>query len=135
MTFVELLEKFNTTPHDTAYVRRAGEVLAPQLELFVEQWYVWLRQQPGYLQFFPDTSVANQLTKITKATRLMGCGSIISGVSPSIARTMVELGVSIGEVRTTATLRDAFELALRAIGVMDMAAPASTIAVRPPSSH
>lgn len=135
MTSVELLEKFNTTPQDTANVRRAGEILAPQLELFVEQWYVWLRQQPGYLQFFPDTSVANPLTKITKATRLMGCGSIISGVSPSIARTMVELGVSIGEVRTTATLRDAFELALRAIGVMDMAAPASTIAVRPPSSH
>ncbi len=135
MTSVELLEKFNTTPQDTANVRRAGEILAPQLELFVEQWYVWLRQQPGYLQFFPDTSVANQLTKITKATRLMGCGSIISGVSPSIARTMVELGVSIGEVRTTATLRDAFELALRAIGVMDMAAPASTIAVRPRTSH
>nr|WP_315224713.1 hypothetical protein [uncultured Albidiferax sp.] len=135
MTSVELLEKFNTTPQDTANVRRAGEILAPQLELFVEQWYVWLRQQPGYLQFFPDTSVANPLTKITKATRLMGCGSIISGVSPSIARTMVELGVSIGEVRTTATLRDAFELALRAIGVMDMAAPASTIAVRPRTSH
>lgn len=135
MTSVELLEKFNTTPQDTANVRRAGEILAPQLELFVEQWYVWLRQQPGYLQFFPDTSVANPLTKITKATRLMGCGSIISGVSPSIARTMVELGVSIGEVRTPATLRDAFELALRAIGVMDMAAPASTIAVRPRSSH
>lgn len=135
MTSVELLEKFNTTPQDTANVRRAGEILAPQLELFVEQWYVWLRQQPGYLQFFPDTSVANPLTKITKATRLMGCGSIISGVSPSIARTMVELGVSIGEVRTPATLRDAFELALRAIGVMDMAAPASTIAVRPRTSH
>ncbi|WP_295951646.1 protoglobin domain-containing protein [Rhodoferax sp.] len=78
-----------------------------------------------------DTSVANQLIKITKATRLMGCESIISGVSPSIARTMVELGVSIGEVRTTATLRDAFELALRAIGVMDMVPPASTIAMRP----
>nr|WP_315240292.1 protoglobin domain-containing protein [uncultured Albidiferax sp.] len=299
MTSVELLEKFNITPQDTANVRRAGDILAPQLELFVEQWYVWLRQQPEYLQFFPDTdnvsrvsklqirhwqefftaevndfyvarrthigavhahielpndiyfagvsmtfqmfverlrstdtpasevldmvmsinkqlkldtflvidtisriareriadhsrammemstpvtpiwegilllplvgiidttrtaeimnktltkiaesrskvfvldisgvasvdtSVANQLIKITKATRLMGCESIISGVSPSIARTMVELGVSIGEVRTTATLRDAFELALRAIGVMDMAPPTSTIAVRP----
>jgi anti-anti-sigma regulatory factor len=69
-----------------------------------------------------DTGVANQLIKITKATRLMGCESIISGVSPSIARTMVELGVSIGEVRTTATLRDAFELALRAVGVADVGA-------------
>ena len=64
-----------------------------------------------------DTAVANQLIKITKATQLMGCESIISGVSPAIARTLVELGINIGEVRTTATLRDSFELALRAVGV------------------
>lgn len=64
-----------------------------------------------------DTAVANQLIKITKATQLMGCETIVSGLSPSIARTLVELGVNVGEVRTTATLRDSFELALRAIGL------------------
>ncbi len=64
-----------------------------------------------------DTAVANQLIKITKATKLMGCETIISGVSPIIARTLVELGVNVGEVQTTATLRDSFELALRAVGV------------------
>ncbi len=64
-----------------------------------------------------DTAVANQLIKITKATQLMGCETIISGVSPAIARTLVELGISIGEVKTTATLRDSFELALKAVGV------------------
>ncbi len=63
-----------------------------------------------------DTAVANQLIKITKATRLMGCEAIISGISPAIARTVVELGVNVGEVKTTATLRDAFEIALRLIG-------------------
>ncbi len=63
-----------------------------------------------------DTGVANHLIKITLATRLMGCESIISGISPSVARTLVELGVNVGEVRTTATLRDAFELALETIG-------------------
>ena len=63
-----------------------------------------------------DTAVANQLIKITKATRLMGCEAIISGISPAIARTIVELGVSVGEVKTTATLRDAFEIALRLVG-------------------
>jgi rsbT co-antagonist protein RsbR len=63
-----------------------------------------------------DTAVANQLIRITKATQLMGCETIISGVSPAIARTIVELGVNIGEVRTTATLRDSFELALKAVG-------------------
>ena len=292
MTSHELLEKFNITPQDVDHVRKAGSIIEPQLEAFVEEWYVWLRKQPEYLQFFPDsdnvgrvrklqvrhwqqffaaeindfyvarcthvgaihahielpndiyfagvsmfyqmlvkklrttnlsteevldmalsiskqlkmdtflvidtisriareriadhsrammemstpvtpiwegilllplvgiidttrtaeimnktltkiaesrskvfvldisgvasvdTGVANQLIKITKATRLMGCESIISGVSPSIARTMVELGVVIGEVRTTATLRDAFELALRAVGVTDVSATA-----------
>lgn len=64
-----------------------------------------------------DTAVANQLIKITRATHLMGCETIISGVSPTIARTIVELGVNVGEVRTTASLRDSFELALNAIGV------------------
>lgn len=63
-----------------------------------------------------DTAVANQLIKITKATQLMGCETIISGISPIIARTLVELGISIGEVKTTATLRDSFELALKAVG-------------------
>ena len=64
-----------------------------------------------------DTSVANQLLKITKATQLMGCETIVSGLSPAIAQTLVELGVNVGEVRTTATLRDSFELALRTLGL------------------
>ncbi len=291
MTSVELLERFDVTAVDIQNIRRAGELIAPHMDEFVDHWYVWLREQPEYLQFFPesenqlrvsklqmrhwqdffaadvndaylqrrthvgavhahielpndiyfagvsksfqmfinilrskdlaraeemdmllsinkllkldtflvidtisriareriadhsramlemstpvtpiwegilllplvgiidttrtneimnktltkiaesrakvfvldisgvgsvDTGVANQLIKITKATRLMGCESIISGVSPSIARTMVELGVSIGEVRTTATLRDAFELALRAVGMVDANGP------------
>lgn len=63
-----------------------------------------------------DTAVANQLLKITKATQLMGCETIISGLSPAIARTMVDLGVDVGEVRTTATLRDAFSISLRKVG-------------------
>jgi len=59
-----------------------------------------------------DTAVANQLLKISKATQLMGCETVISGLSPAIARTMVELGVEVGEVRTTATLQQAFAIAL-----------------------
>jgi len=62
-----------------------------------------------------DTAVANNFIRITQATRLMGCDCIISGISPSVARTLVELGANVGEVRTTATLRDALQLALAAI--------------------
>jgi methyl-accepting chemotaxis protein len=66
-----------------------------------------------------DTAVANQLVKITKATRFMGCETIVSGLSASIAHTMVDLGVDVGEVRTTATLRDAFRIALQQVAAFN----------------
>ena len=59
-----------------------------------------------------DTAVANHLIKVTKSTKLMGCETIISGISPSIAHTMVDLGIEVGEIRTTATLKDALSMAL-----------------------
>jgi rsbT co-antagonist protein RsbR len=63
-----------------------------------------------------DTAVANHLIKITRATQLMGCETTISGVSPAIAQTIVDLGIDVGEVRTTATMRDALADAVEAIG-------------------
>ena len=62
-----------------------------------------------------DTAVADHFIRITKATRLMGCESVISGISPSVAQTLVELGANVGDVRTTATLAGALQLALAAI--------------------
>jgi len=64
-----------------------------------------------------DTAVANHLIKVTKATKLMGCECTISGVSPAIAQTMVELGIDVGDIHTTSTLRDALANAFRHIGV------------------
>mgnify|MGYP003406580701 FL=1 len=58
-----------------------------------------------------DTAVANHLIKITRATKLMGCECIISGLSSAIAQTIVDLGIDVGSVRTTATLKDAVRLA------------------------
>jgi rsbT co-antagonist protein RsbR len=58
-----------------------------------------------------DSRVANHLVKITKATKLMGCVCIISGIAPAIAQTLVHLGIELRGVITTATLRDALLLA------------------------
>ncbi len=63
-----------------------------------------------------DTAVANHLIKITKATKLMGCECTISGVSPAIAQTIVELGVEVGDVSTTANMRNALVYAFRKTG-------------------
>lgn len=53
-----------------------------------------------------DTAVANHLIKIAKATKLMGCRCIISGISPAVAETLVQLGIDLGDVITHSTLQD-----------------------------
>lgn len=72
-----------------------------------------------------DTAVANHLIKITKATKLMGCECTISGISPAIAQTMVELGIEVGEIHTTATLGDALRYAFTLAGISIIDAGAS----------
>jgi methyl-accepting chemotaxis protein len=54
-----------------------------------------------------DTAVANHLIKIAKAAVLMGCKTIISGISPAIAQTIAELGIDLGSIQTTSTIESA----------------------------
>ncbi len=64
-----------------------------------------------------DSAVTNHLIKITKATKLMGAECIITGVSPSIAQTLVHLGVELGDVATCSTLKDGVEKAFDGLGL------------------
>lgn len=64
-----------------------------------------------------DTAVANHLIKITKATKLMGCECIISGLSPAVAQTIVELGIDVGTIKTTANLKAAIEIAFQKLNM------------------
>jgi rsbT co-antagonist protein RsbR len=63
-----------------------------------------------------DTEVANHFIKLSKATRLMGCACTMSGISPAVSQTIVELGIQIEEINTTGTMRDALEKALELTG-------------------
>ena len=64
-----------------------------------------------------DTAVANHLMKITKATHLMGCHCIISGISPAVAQTIVHLGIDMSAIHTNSTLGDALAEAFRVLGL------------------
>ncbi|WP_036228463.1 STAS domain-containing protein [Marinobacterium jannaschii] len=63
-----------------------------------------------------DSAVANHLIKLGQATKLMGCETVISGISPEIAQTIVQLGVHLGDTTTTSTIRDALRVALKSTG-------------------
>jgi rsbT co-antagonist protein RsbR len=63
-----------------------------------------------------DTAVANHLLKIIKASRLMGCECILSGISPDVAQTIVKLGVDLGNLITKRSLKDSLIHALKLQG-------------------
>ena len=62
-----------------------------------------------------DTAVANHLIKIAKAAVLMGCRTIISGISPAIAQTIAELGIDLGAIQTTSTIESALRDSIASI--------------------
>ena len=58
-----------------------------------------------------DTAVANHLIKTIQATKMLGADTIITGISPANAQTLVSLGVDLSMMTTKGTLRSGMKLA------------------------
>lgn len=63
-----------------------------------------------------DTKVANHLVQAVEAARLMGATSIITGIVPDIAQTMVRLGIDLIRITTVGDLQSGIEEAERLLG-------------------
>ena len=59
-----------------------------------------------------DTDVADLLVRTIRAIRLLGCRSIVVGVSPASARTLVQAGTDLSSMVTSGTLKQGLSLAL-----------------------
>ena len=64
-----------------------------------------------------DSEVANLILKIGQATKLMGCDCITTGISPSIANTLVHLGIELKDMVTRTNLKDGLETAFGILGL------------------
>jgi len=58
-----------------------------------------------------DTAVANHLIKTIQAARMLGAKTIITGISPVNAQTLVTLGVDLSMMTTIGSLRSGVKLA------------------------
>jgi rsbT co-antagonist protein RsbR len=56
-----------------------------------------------------DTGTADHLIRVAKAVRLLGARCIVTGISPTIARTIIHMGVELDGVVTRRSLRDALQ--------------------------
>lgn len=61
-----------------------------------------------------DTQVANVLIQAARAVRLLGATTVLTGIRPDVAQTMVALGVDLGDIVTRADLQEGISYALRA---------------------
>ncbi len=60
-----------------------------------------------------DTSTADRLLSIARAAGLVGAKTIITGLQPAVAQTVVTLGVGMGDVKTLRNLKDGLRYCLR----------------------
>src|SRR5213596_3558256 len=63
-----------------------------------------------------DANVANHLVLTVEAARLLGASVIVTGLSPEIAQTLVNIGVDLGKMRTVGDLQGGIEEAERLLG-------------------
>lgn len=53
-----------------------------------------------------DTMTANHFIKMVKAARLLGAHCVVTGISPMIAQTLVQIGVDLRDVQTLGSLKE-----------------------------
>ena len=64
-----------------------------------------------------DTGVVNHLNKTIQAARLKGARTIVTGISDSVAETIVDLGVDWAEIETQPDLQTGLQVALAGMGL------------------
>jgi rsbT co-antagonist protein RsbR len=63
-----------------------------------------------------DSNVANHLVLTVEASRLLGAKVIVTGLSPEIAQTLVNIGVDLSKMNTVGDLQGGIEAAERQLG-------------------
>ncbi|KYF92731.1 hypothetical protein BE17_47490 [Sorangium cellulosum] len=91
-----------------------GELEAGRAEALLEQLleHVSRRQSSAVILDLTgvdvvETATAQHLFKIMRSVELVGCKGLVSGIRPSVAKTMVELGIELSTLATYPTLAEA----------------------------
>jgi rsbT antagonist protein RsbS len=102
-----LLVQLNASPTDSG-VRRLRDVVGSTLEAKALRGLVLDLASVDAM----DSYITRCIRDLAICARLMGVPTIVCGVQPSVADTLVEMGLDLGEVRTVLNL----DTALRVLG-------------------
>lgn len=71
-----------------------------------------------------DTRTADYLLKVVRSAALLGSRCVLTGLSPAVAQTLVEIGANLTEIHTLRNLREGLKDCIRYLARID--APART---------
>jgi anti-anti-sigma regulatory factor len=95
--------------------RRAGQIIATLL-----QGVAQAQAQTAIVDItgvpVVDTHVANVLIQAAQAVQLLGAQVVLTGIRPSVAQTLVGLGIDLGGIVTRSTLQDGIAYSLQTKG-------------------
>jgi rsbT co-antagonist protein RsbR len=60
-----------------------------------------------------DAAAASGLLRAARSVRLLGASIVLTGLTPALATTLVEMGIDLGDVETRGTLKDGLAHAMR----------------------
>ncbi|MGM0609397.1 MAG: STAS domain-containing protein [Candidatus Muiribacteriota bacterium] len=64
-----------------------------------------------------DTQVMHHLIQVVRSTALMGSTAILTGIRPSIARSLANLNINLDEIQTKSTLSEGLKEAFKILGI------------------
>jgi rsbT co-antagonist protein RsbR len=85
--------------------RRSADVMSNLLEAIVHKKSKYVILDISGVEIV-DTRTADYLIKVVRASRLLGTRCVLTGLSPAVAQTLVEIGADLSEVTTLRSLRD-----------------------------
>lgn len=64
-----------------------------------------------------DTQVMHHIIQVIRATALMGSTAILTGIRPSIAKSLANLNINMDEIQTKSTLSEGLKEAFKVLGI------------------
>lgn len=95
--------------------RRSADVMSNLLEAIVQKQCKHVILDITGVEIV-DTRTADYLIRVVRASRLLGTRCVLTGLSPAVAQTLVEIGADLSEVTTLRSLREGLRHCLASIG-------------------
>jgi len=85
---------------------RAGEITTELLHAIVDRGAAYVIIDITGIDVM-DTNTTDHFMRLARSVRLLGSECVLSGVNPSVARTVVEMGMELADVKSHRSLREA----------------------------